>query len=66
MRIAIDARYLSDSFSGIAKYSENLVTHLSKIDGKNSYVVFIHPSFDRRLRVGENFKVVRYPARPVI
>ncbi len=58
MRIAIDARYLNDSFSGIAKYSENLLNNLSKIDEDNDYIVFIHPSFDRKLKVGENFRVV--------
>lgn len=65
MRIAIDARYLNESYSGIAKYSENLVTHLALEDTHNEYVVFIHPLFNRRLRVGPNFRIVRYPARPL-
>jgi glycosyltransferase involved in cell wall biosynthesis len=58
MRIAIDARHLSDTYSGIAKYSENLLTHLSQIDVENEYFVFIHDSFNRRLKVGENFLVI--------
>jgi len=65
MRIAIDARYLSDAYSGIAKYSENLLAALSQADASNEYVVFTHPSYNRRLRVGDNFTVVPYPARPV-
>jgi glycosyltransferase involved in cell wall biosynthesis len=65
MRIAIDARYLTDAYSGIAKYSENLLAALSQVDTSNEYVVFIHSSYNRRLRVGDNFTVEPYPARPV-
>ncbi|NQU43175.1 glycosyltransferase family 4 protein [bacterium] len=65
MRVGIDARYLNESYSGIAKYSANLLTALSRIDTKNEYVVFIHPTFNRRLKVGDNFRVVTYPARPL-
>jgi glycosyltransferase involved in cell wall biosynthesis len=65
MRIAIDARYLNAHYSGIAKYSENLLNNLAKVDQDNEYVVFIHSSFTRRLRLGENFQVVTYPALPV-
>ncbi|MFW6303703.1 MAG: glycosyltransferase family 4 protein [Candidatus Sumerlaeota bacterium] len=64
MRIAIDARYLSGTYSGIAKYSEDLLTHMSTQDSENEYFVFIHPSYQRRLRVGENFHVIQYPAPP--
>jgi len=65
MRIAIDARYLNAHYSGIAKYSENLLNNLAKVDADNEYVVFIHSSFTRRLRLGENFQVVTYPALPI-
>jgi glycosyltransferase involved in cell wall biosynthesis len=65
MRIAIDARYLSDVHSGIAKYSENLLEALSRQDSSNEYVVFIHPGFSKKLKVGANFEVVPYSARPV-
>lgn len=65
MRIAIDARYLNDSYSGVGRYSENLITHLAQIDQANEYVVFIHPSYNRRLKVGENFTIVPYPLRPL-
>ncbi|MBN1868321.1 glycosyltransferase family 4 protein [Candidatus Sumerlaeota bacterium] len=57
-RIAIDARYLSASYSGFAKYSENLINNLSLIDQDNQYTIFTHSSFNRRLRVGDNFTVV--------
>jgi glycosyltransferase involved in cell wall biosynthesis len=65
MHVAIDARYLNESHSGIAKYSENLLASLSHIDPVSHYTVFIHNGFQRRLKVGRNFTVVEYPARPI-
>lgn len=65
MHVAIDARYLNESHSGIAKYSENLLTALSAIDPVSRYSVFIHPGFQRRLKVGKNFSIIEYPARPI-
>lgn len=65
MRIGIDARYLDENYSGIAIYSENLLTHLARVDEKNRYVVFVHRNFQRRLRLGDNFKVIRCGERPM-
>ncbi|HBF34105.1 TPA: hypothetical protein DDW35_06040, partial [Candidatus Sumerlaeota bacterium] len=65
MRIAIDARYLSDVYSGIAKYSENLLEAMSRLDSSNEYVIFIHPGFGKKLKVGPNFEIIPYSARPV-
>lgn len=65
MHVAIDARFLNESHSGIAEYSENLLVNLSQIDQVNRYTVFIHSGFSRRLRVGKNFTIIPYPARPV-
>jgi glycosyltransferase involved in cell wall biosynthesis len=65
MRIAIDARYLNESFSGLGQYSENLLEHLAQVDQRNEYFVFVHSSFDRRLRLADNFHVIPYPGRPV-
>lgn len=65
MHIAIDARFLNESHSGIAEYSKNLLVNLSQIDSVNRYTVFIHPGFSRRLRLGKNFEVSTYGARPV-
>ncbi len=65
MRIAIDARYLTESYSGVSRYSENLLTNLSRLDCENKYFVFVHRSFNRRLKVGENFKIIRAPGRPM-
>jgi glycosyltransferase involved in cell wall biosynthesis len=65
MRIAIDARYLCGTYSGIAKYSEHLLAQLSAQDTENEYVVYIRPGYQRRLRVGDNFKTVYVKAPPL-
>ncbi len=65
MRIAIDARYLCGTYSGIAKYSEHLLAQLSCLDTQNEYVVYIRPGYQRRLRVGDNFEVVQVQAPPL-
>jgi glycosyltransferase involved in cell wall biosynthesis len=65
MKIAIDARYLSDAYSGVGVYSENLITNLAEIDKDNEYVVIVHSRFNRMLHVGKNFRVVKFRSRPV-
>ena len=65
MRIGIDARHLDATYSGIANYSENLINHIARLDQKNRYIVFVHRSFQRRLRIGDNFKVVACSERPM-
>ncbi len=41
MRIGIDARFFGPLETGIGRYVERLVTHLSEIDQKNEYVLFL-------------------------
>lgn len=65
MNILIDARYLSNRYSGIATYSQCLVENLAKLDQSNCYTVLVHERFKGRLDVGENFTTVSHPARPV-
>jgi glycosyltransferase involved in cell wall biosynthesis len=65
MKIVIDARYLSDQYSGISVYSENLLTNLAEIDKENDYVVIVHSRFNKTLRVGKNFRIVSFRSRPV-
>jgi len=65
MKIAIDARYLSDLYSGIGVYSENLILQLSRLDSTNQYVVIVHPTYAKSLKLGDNFRVITYNARPV-
>lgn len=47
MRIGIDARMYSTSFTGIGRYVYELVKHLTQIDKKNEYVLFMNkPEYD--------------------
>ncbi|MCX7013149.1 MAG: glycosyltransferase family 1 protein [Candidatus Sumerlaeota bacterium] len=65
MKIAIDARFLNATPSPLAQYCENLIEHLAQVDEQNRYVVFIHSSYPRTLRVGDNFEVRPLRARPL-
>lgn len=48
MRIGIDARLYSSSFTGIGRYVYELIDHLLKIDDKNEYVIFLNtPEFEK-------------------
>lgn len=42
MRIGIDARMYSSSFTGIGRYVYELVNHLIKVDKKNEFVLFMN------------------------
>jgi glycosyltransferase involved in cell wall biosynthesis len=65
MKIALDARYLRDDYSGIGVYTENLLEALAGIDRDNQYVVITHTSYQRTLKLGPNFQVIEDPAPPV-
>ncbi len=39
MRIAIDARMLADTLTGVGRYLLNLIKHLAEIDKKNDYLI---------------------------
>lgn len=48
MRIGIDARFYSSSFTGIGRYVHELLDNLLKIDQKNHYTVFFNqPEFEK-------------------
>jgi glycosyltransferase involved in cell wall biosynthesis len=58
MRIGIDARMLGSGF-GLARYVEQLVLHLQKIDKENEYVLFLKKeNFDFVKIDNTNFKKV--------
>lgn len=47
MRIGIDARFYSSSFTGIGRYVHELIKHLPKIDQRNQYILFFNnPQFE--------------------
>src|SRR4051812_47318218 len=64
MRIGIDARYLGAANTGLARYSENLLEALARQDTHNQYVVYVHASLNRRLKLGSNFRLVPMRGRP--
>ncbi len=41
MKIGIDARMLD--WSGVGRYTQNLIEGLAKIDQENEYILFVHP-----------------------
>ena len=65
MKIFIDARYLRDTFSGIATYSELLLKALARLDTHNEYRVLVHSSYRGDLELPDNFEVIEDKARPV-
>jgi glycosyltransferase involved in cell wall biosynthesis len=65
MKIVVDARYLSSTHSGIGVYSRQLLEHLALIDTANEYIVVTHASYDHKMELGENFRVVTSDARPL-
>ena len=42
MKIGIDARMYSSSFTGIGRYTHELIKHLVRIDKDNTYVIFLN------------------------
>lgn len=64
MKIRVDARLLGVSGSGIAQYSENLLSALSGIDSENEYVVNVGAGSRRKLRAGKNFHISPVGGRP--
>ncbi len=47
MRIGIDARFYSSSFTGIGRYVYELIENLLLLDAKNEYVIFLNsPEFE--------------------
>lgn len=64
MKIALDARFLSKKPSGIAEYSENLISHLAEIDTQNKYIILTQRGYSSRLNLPDNFEIVQYNAEP--
>ena len=58
MKIGIDARMMGKGF-GLARYIEQLVLHLEKIDKKNEYVLFIRDDSQQSFKIKNlKFKIV--------
>ncbi len=65
MRIGIDARFLGEKTSGLARYSENLIEAMARADDHNEYVVFVSRRLQRKLKLRPNFKLVPMRGHPL-
>lgn len=65
MRIGIDARFLGEKTSGLARYSENLLEAMARADTHNDYVVFVSRKLQRKLKLRPNFKLVPMRGHPL-
>lgn len=64
MRIGIDARMYRTEFTGIGRYVYELIRHLSRLDEKNDYVLFMNqPEFDQFTPPNKRFEKVLVNAR---
>ncbi|MDD4279354.1 MAG: glycosyltransferase family 1 protein [Candidatus Sumerlaeales bacterium] len=63
--IAIDARYISNEYSGIGTYSLNLIKGLAAAKTDFNFIVIVHKNFQGGLDLPSNFKLIKHSARPV-
>lgn len=64
MRIGIDARMYSSNFTGIGRYTYELLHHLLEIDKENEYVVFVNKEGKDHFKApNERVKVVYVNAK---
>ncbi|MBN2306792.1 glycosyltransferase family 4 protein [Candidatus Peregrinibacteria bacterium] len=61
MKIGINARFLPQPYTGIGKYSYNLLSALAQLDEKNEYFLFTPQLVDFPLP--DNFKQIRVPEK---
>lgn len=63
MKIGIDARMYSSGFTGIGRYTFELIRGLSRIDSENEFVVFLNPEeYENFSAPAENFRGVQVEA----
>ena len=57
MRIGIDARMFSSAFTGVGRYTFELITHLAQFDTENEYLIFLnYPEYKRFKPPAKNFQ----------
>lgn len=63
MKIGIDARMYSSGFTGIGRYTFELIRGLARLDSSNEFVVFLNPEeFENFVPPAENFRARRVDA----
>ena len=61
MKIGIDARMYSSGFTGIGRYTAELIRNLAKLDNDNEYVVFLNSrEFEKFISPAENFRAAKH------
>jgi len=55
MKIGIDCRMIGHQFTGIGIYLENLIKNLTKMDTKNSYILFVNANNPISFKLPQNF-----------
>ncbi len=61
MKIGINARFLTEPYTGIGKYTYSLLRALSKIDPVNDYILFTPELAE--ITLPDNFKQIRVPEK---
>ena len=65
MKIGIDARFLTDEYIGIGRYSHCLLQGIAHLDRKNEYVIFKSPKYPGRIIDQANFRDVIIRSAPI-
>ncbi len=58
MRICIDARSLRDTPTGLGRYAAHLISHISRLDQQNEYIVIRRPSRHGTIAEQDNFREI--------
>ncbi len=64
MKIIIDARFWGPSHTGLGVYTRELVTALSRVYDKNSYILFIRREMEKEIILPANFTLQVVEAKP--
>ncbi|MCK4245217.1 MAG: hypothetical protein KAX20_06280, partial [Candidatus Omnitrophica bacterium] len=64
MRIGIDATLLPEKLGGAGFYVLNLIKHLSPLDRKNEYFIFVEKRNMRKFKLGANFWLIGIKSMP--
>ena len=59
MKVAIDARLYGTEFTGLGRYTMNLVDSLADIDSKNQYSILLRDKYYKKLKLPKNFSKFR-------
>ena len=58
MRIGIDARFYGLGSAGLARYTQELLSELGKLQNEHTFVVFIHPEDAKQFPKNDKFELI--------